>query len=67
MRSTGSSDFSVVMAEDHPSVKGRILKNDPVGPPMSGAEFAALVKTLPEAQQRKIETLLDLFLVERGQ
>jgi hypothetical protein len=34
---------------------------------MSGAEFAALVSTSPEAQQRKIEAVIDLFLAERDQ
>jgi hypothetical protein len=32
---------------------------------MRGAEFAALVKTLPEAEQRKIEAVIDLFLEDR--
>ena len=36
-------------------------------PNMSGAEFAALLETLPEAQQRKIEAVVDLFLAERDQ
>jgi hypothetical protein len=45
--------------------EGSILKKGPAGPPMSGAEFAAVVKTLPEAQQRRIETLIDLFMAER--
>ena len=34
---------------------------------MSGAEFVALLETLPEAQQRKIEAVVDLFLAERDQ
>ncbi|SIO56303.1 hypothetical protein SAMN05443247_08248 [Bradyrhizobium erythrophlei] len=49
--------------------KGRIFKKDKIepNPSMSGAEFAALVRTLPEAQQRKIEALIDLLLAERSQ
>jgi hypothetical protein len=34
---------------------------------MTGAEFAALVRTLPEAQQRKIEAVVGLLLAERSQ
>src|SRR6266568_7867932 len=42
--------------------KGRIFRTDPImlGPNMTGAELAALVRTLPEAQQRKIEAAVDL-------
>jgi len=48
--------------------KGRIFKKDKIKlNPMSGAEFAALLRTLPEAQQRKIEAVVDLFLAERSQ
>jgi hypothetical protein len=48
--------------------KGRIFKKDEiVRIPTSGAEFAAVVRTLPAAQQRRIETVLDLFLAERKQ
>ena len=47
----------------------RVLKNDPIAPnsTMNAAEFAAPVRTLPEAQQRKIEAVVDLFLAERSQ
>jgi hypothetical protein len=34
---------------------------------MTGAELAAFVRTLPEAQQRKIEAVVDLLLAERSQ
>jgi hypothetical protein len=48
--------------------KGRIFKKDKIKVnPMSGAEFAALLRTLPEAEQRKIEALVDLCLAERSQ
>lgn len=48
--------------------EGRIFKKDKIElNPMSGAEFAALLGTLPEAQQRKIEAVVDLFLAERSQ
>jgi hypothetical protein len=47
--------------------KGRIFKKDPIrlGPNTSSAELAAVVMALPEAQQRKIEAVVDLFLEER--
>jgi hypothetical protein len=37
--------------------RGRIFKDDPIeiGPNMTGAEFAEIVRTLPAAQQRTIE------------
>lgn len=47
--------------------KGRVLKNGPIVPTMSGEEFAAALRTLPEAEQRKIEAVVDLFLAERSQ
>ena len=34
---------------------------------MSGAELVAVLLTLPEAEQRKIEAVIDLFLEERSQ
>jgi DNA-binding transcriptional MerR regulator len=46
--------------------KGRVHKNGPIVPTMSAAEFAAALRTLPEAEQRKIEAIVDLFLAERG-
>ena len=47
---------------------GRIFKNDKIDlTPMSGTEFAALLRTLPEAEQRKMEAVLDLLLAERRQ
>ncbi|MEH2570244.1 hypothetical protein [Bradyrhizobium sp. AZCC 2289] len=49
--------------------KGRIFQKDPIrlSPNSSGAEFVAVVRTLPEAQQRKIEAVVDRFLAERDQ
>jgi DNA-binding transcriptional MerR regulator len=47
--------------------RGRVFKNDPPNSSRSSAELAALVHTLPEAQQRKIEAVVDLLLEERGQ
>jgi hypothetical protein len=40
--------------------KGRIFKTDPitVNPNMTGSEFAAVVRTLPAAEQRLIEAKL---------
>jgi hypothetical protein len=48
--------------------KGRVFQNDKIelNPNMSGAELAALVRTLPDAQQRKIEAVVDRLLKERG-
>ncbi|MBR1277737.1 hypothetical protein [Bradyrhizobium sp. AUGA SZCCT0283] len=48
--------------------KGSIFKNGPIAPNSirSAAELAALVQTLPEAEQRKIEAVVDLFLAERS-
>jgi hypothetical protein len=44
--------------------KGRIFKNDKIelNPNMSGAELAAVVRTLPEAEQRTIEAMIDTLL-----
>jgi hypothetical protein len=44
--------------------KGRIFKKDPpaLKPGMSAADRAALVRTLPEAQQRTIEAVIDALL-----
>jgi hypothetical protein len=49
--------------------KGRIFTKDPIAltPNRSAAELAALLRTLPEDQQRKIEAVVDLFLAERDQ
>ncbi len=46
---------------------GRMFTMDPMGhtPKKSVAQLAALVRTLPEAEQRKIEAVIDLFLEER--
>jgi hypothetical protein len=44
----------------------RIGKKDKLRPNMSAEEIAALVRTLPEAQQRTIEALVDSLLAERG-
>jgi DNA-binding transcriptional MerR regulator len=44
--------------------KGPVFKNAPPNSVMSGAEFAAVLRTLPEAEQRKIEAVVDLFLLE---
>ena len=46
--------------------KGHILKGGDKIKPMSGAEFAAVLRTLPEAEQRKIEAVVDLLLAERS-
>jgi hypothetical protein len=45
--------------------KGPIFKDASPTSAMRGAEFAALVKTLPEAEQLKIEAVIDLFLEDR--
>jgi hypothetical protein len=49
--------------------RGRVFRTDPIarGPNMTGAEVAALVRTLPEAQQRKIEAVVDRLPAERNQ
>ncbi|WP_369723077.1 hypothetical protein AB8Z38_03050 [Bradyrhizobium sp. LLZ17] len=48
--------------------KGRVFEADPIvlGPNMTGAELAAVVRTLPDAQKRKIESMVDRILRERG-
>ncbi len=48
--------------------KGRIFEKDPItlNPNMSAAELAALVRTLPEAEQQMIEAAVDWLLKERG-
>ena len=48
--------------------KGRIFEKDPItlNPNMSAAELAALVRTLPEAEQQMIEAAVDRLLKERG-
>jgi hypothetical protein len=47
--------------------KGRVVINEPPNSNRSSAELAALVHTLAEAQQRKIEGVVDLLLEERSQ
>ena len=46
--------------------RGPIIKGGDKIKPMSPAEFAAVPPTLPEAEQRKIEAVIDLFLEERN-
>jgi hypothetical protein len=46
--------------------RGRAFINEPPNSIRSSAELAALVYTLPEAEQRKIEAVIDLFLEERS-
>jgi hypothetical protein len=41
--------------------KPRLAPNSAI----SGGEFAALVRTLPEAEQRKIEAVMDLIHEDR--
>ena len=47
--------------------RGPIIKGGDKIKPMSPAEFAAVLRTLPAAEQQKIEAVIDLFLAERGQ
>jgi hypothetical protein len=49
--------------------KGRIFKKDPIrlGPNMTGSEFAAVVATLPAADQQAISTKMRELLQERDQ
>ena len=49
--------------------KGRVFKKDPIAlnPNMTGSEFAAVVTTLPMADQRAIRTMVDSILEERDQ
>jgi hypothetical protein len=46
--------------------RGPIFKGGANIEPMSPAEFALAMRTLPEDQQRKIKTLMDLFLEYRN-
>jgi hypothetical protein len=48
--------------------RGRIFEKDPIilSPNSTGAELAAVVRTLPEAKQRTIEAVVDQLLKERG-
>jgi hypothetical protein len=48
--------------------KGRVFEKDPIrlGPNSTGAEFAAVVRTLPEAKQQMIEAAVDRLLQERN-
>ena len=45
--------------------KGRVFINEPPNSSRISTELAALVHTLPETQQRKIEAVVDLLLEER--
>jgi hypothetical protein len=49
--------------------RGRVFKNNPIRlvPNSTGAEFAAVVATLPEAKQQMIEAAVDRLLKERDQ
>jgi hypothetical protein len=49
--------------------RGRIFEKDPIrlNPNSTGAEFAAVVRTLPEAKQQMIEAAVDRLLQERDQ
>ncbi len=49
--------------------KGRIFEKDPIGlnPNMTGSEFAAVVTTLPMADQQMITTMVREILQERDQ
>ena len=49
--------------------RGRVFKTDPIrlSPNSTGAEFAAVVRTLPEAKQQMIEAAVDRLLQERDQ
>jgi hypothetical protein len=49
--------------------KGRIFKKDAIeiGPNMTGAEFSAVVTTLPTADQQAISTMVRELLQERDQ
>jgi hypothetical protein len=49
--------------------KGRVFKKDPIrlSPNSTGAEFAAVVRTLPAAEQQMIEAEVDRLLKEQDQ
>jgi hypothetical protein len=49
--------------------RGRIFKTDPIGlsPNMTGGEFAAVVTTLPMADQQAIGAMIRDLLHERNQ
>jgi hypothetical protein len=49
--------------------KGRIFKTDPItlNPKTTAAELAAVVRTLPEAEQQMIDAMVDQLLQERDQ
>jgi hypothetical protein len=49
--------------------KGRIFEKDPIrlGPNSTGAEFAAVVATMPMADQRAIEAMVSEMVQERNQ
>jgi DNA-binding transcriptional MerR regulator len=46
--------------------RGRVFNNEPANSNRSPAELAALVHTMPEAQQRKIEAVVDFLLEEQS-
>ena len=46
--------------------RGPIIKGGDKIKPMSPAEFAAVLRTLPAAEQQKIEAVIDLFLEDRS-
>jgi hypothetical protein len=48
--------------------RGRVFKKDPIrlSPNSTGAEIAAVVRTLPEAEQQMVEATVDQLLKERG-
>jgi hypothetical protein len=47
--------------------KGRVFEKDPIrlGPNSTGAEFAAVVATMPEADQHAIRTMVREIMQER--
>jgi hypothetical protein len=49
--------------------KGRIFKADPItlNPKTTAAELAAVVRTLPEAEQQMVDVMIDRLLQERDQ
>lgn len=49
--------------------RGRIFKTDPItlNPKTTAAELAAVVRTLPEAEQQMIDAMVDQLLQERDQ
>jgi hypothetical protein len=47
--------------------RGRIFKTDPImlNPKTTAAELAAMVRTLPEAEQQMVDVMIDRLLQER--